>query len=192
MLAALHLWKDDQNSNAAYFRALSVLIYFQFFCTVSVASVPSLSSPVSLLFYVWLPSQPPLLFRLLSVSQSYDNTEDFSVCCLYMLSQWHRFHQETILWSFFVNARGMLHKLLRWRSWSRAWVYLMLNETPQTVWSFGNRMVTVLLMCQKAATNINTLMGNFHGMDRTGSCMVLPFPSQPLLPPDIQVKAEKN
>lgn len=53
-------------------------------------------------------------------------------------------------------------------------------------------MVTVPLMCQKAATNIYTLIRNLHGMDRTGSCMVSPFPSQPLLPPDIQVKAEKN
>lgn len=59
--------KGGPNSNAVYFQALLVVPYFQIFCTLSVAHILRLGSPVSLL--LWLASVL-LLFCLSSVPQS--------------------------------------------------------------------------------------------------------------------------
>lgn len=71
-------------------------------------------------------------------------------------------------------------------------MYLMLEPNPSNPLVFEKQDGNRCLMYQKAAATKCATMGNLHGTDRTGSCMVLPSPRQPLLPPDIQVKAKET
>lgn len=107
------------------------------------------------------------------------------MCSQYVLAQWHRFLQKTILANLFVNALGMQHKLLRYGTWK------MLKLNPSNLLIFGEQDGNCCLI--SGSWNYHTVMSNLNGTGRTGSRVAaLPSPSKTFLPPDIQVKVGEN
>lgn len=185
LLWELHVWNAEKNSDPVYSQALSLLKYFQFFCTVSLPSALSLGSLVSLSFYAWnfhffFPFCHYITelgkYRALlcvqsacagSVTQipSKDNIIKFitALCdCT-----WHA-AQAVEIW----NLKDAEAKPLK----------------SAGLWGTGWQLLPDI----SGSCNYHTVVGNLHGTGRTGSREALLFSSKALLPPDIQVKVGEN